>query len=104
MWPGGEGSLQDTIASENLQPVNIVIRGIGEMQETALVLNSAYNWEYVSLFAEGTLSLSARYATNYRWQLSTHGPNGREILQEYRTESTFSMQVEGLTIGVNVSL
>jgi hypothetical protein len=100
----GEGSLQDTIAGENQQPVNVVVRGIGEMQETALVLQAAYNWEYVSLFAEGTLSLSARYATKYRWQLSADGPNGREILQEYRTESSFPMQVEGLTIGVNVSL
>jgi hypothetical protein len=100
----GEGSLQDTIVGEDLQPVNVVVRGIGEMQETALVLMGSYNWEYVSLFAEGTLSLKASYSTQYRWQLSADGPNGRELIQEYRTESSFPMQVEGLTVGISVSL
>ncbi len=100
----GEGSLQDTIVGENLQPVNVVVRGIGEMKETSLVLQAAYNWEYVSVFAEGSLSLQARYATKYRWQLSADGANGREVLQEYRTESSFPMQVEGLTIGLSLAL
>jgi hypothetical protein len=100
----GEGSLQDTIVGEDLQPVNIAVRGIGEMEESDFVLLASYNWEYVSLFAEGTLSLKARYATKYRWQLSADGPNGREVLQEYRTESSFPMQVEGLTVGISLSL
>jgi hypothetical protein len=100
----GEGSLKDTIVGEDLRPVNVLVRGIGEMQETSLVLMSSYNWEYVSVFAEGTISLKARYATKYRWQLSGNGPSGQEILQEYRTESSFPMQVEGLTVGISLSL
>jgi len=100
----GNGSLQDTIVSEDQRPVSILVRGIGEMQETALVLQASYNWEYVSIFAEGSLSLNARYSTKYRWQLSADGPNGAEVIQEYRTESSFPMQVEGLTIGIGISL
>jgi hypothetical protein len=99
----GEGSLKDTIVGEDLRPVNVQVRGIGEMQETSFVLTTSYNWEYVSLFVEGTLSLQARYATKYRWQFSGDGPNGQEILQEYRTDSSFPMQVQGLTVGISLS-
>ncbi|WP_141734268.1 hypothetical protein [Oligoflexus tunisiensis] len=100
----GDGSLQDTLVDENQRPVNLLVRGVGQLQETDFVLSASYNWEYVSLFVEGTISLQARYSTKYRWQYSAEGPNGEEILQELRTESTFPVQVEGFGIGISLSL
>ncbi|MDQ3231630.1 MAG: hypothetical protein M3Q07_07400 [Pseudobdellovibrionaceae bacterium] len=99
----GEGSLQDTIVGADQRPVSVLVRGVGELQANDLVLVASYNWDHVSLFAEGTISLQARYTTKYRWQLSAEGPNGTEVLQEYRTESSFPMQVEGLTVGISLS-
>lgn len=99
----GSGTLKDTLVNEG-KPISFIVRGVGELRETDMVVHGSYDWEYVSLFAEASLSISARYSSRYRYQLSADGPNGSELIDEYRTQYSYPMQVEGFSIGISLSL
>ncbi len=100
----GAGALDDVLVGADQQPLSVLIRGVGEMQETAALLTISYDWEYISLFAEGSLSLASELNTKYRWQLQSNDAQGGTVIQEYRTSSSFKMQVQGLTLGLSVTL
>jgi|GEM_PF-5727227 len=100
----GAGYLEDVLVSDQQKPISVVVRGIGEVSETAAIAKASYDWEYLSLFIETTLSLNARISSEYRWQLQGQDPFGKDFIQEYRTKSSFRTQVQGLLIGLGFSL
>ncbi len=100
----GSGFLEDVFVSADQKPISVVVRGIGEVSETAAIAKAAYDWQHFSLFIETTLSLSARISSEYRWQLQGQDPLGNDFIQEYRTNSSFRTQVQGLLIGLGFTI